>query len=323
MTNVWVVRAEFGRYTDNFVNGGYVAIGWISEEDLSEIKTRDEIYPIYRLAYPNDTSNIVIGQQVGQISRFLLEIKAGDYVITPPSDSEWLHYGRIASDQSYHYEHGTDGCPYRHRRKVAWEVERIKRSEFSIPFQNTIRSSLTVFNVSQGEELLTKIGVHKPGLKPKTGTIDAYRTVLNQVLELDPSEFEILVKHLLTALGFEDTQVTGRTGDGGVDVIGELNVSNLAKIKVFVQAKRYKAHSKIRATTVQQLRQAIPFGGQGAFITTADYQAKATDVALEAGFPRIGLINGHQLVDLLVQHWGSIPEEFRERLGLRPGLVLT
>ena len=125
--------------------------------------------------------------------------------------------------------------------------------------------------------------------------------------------------HLLTALGFEDSQVTGRPGDGGVDVRGVLNLSNLAKIEVYVQAKRYNPHYKVTAKIVRELRQAIPFGVQGAFITTADYQAKATDVALEAGFPRIGLINGHQLVE----HWGSIPEEFRERLGLRPGLVLT
>ena len=65
----------------------------------------------------------------------------------------------------------------------------------------------------------------------------------------------------------------------------------------------------------------IPFGGQGAFITTADYQGAAADVALEAGFPRIGLINGRQLVDLLIEHWSDIPPEFRERLGLKPGLV--
>ena len=79
----------------------------------------------------------------------------------------------------------------------------------------------------------------------------------------------------------------------------------------------------MRAADVRQLRQAIPFGGQGAFITTADYQAGAFDVALEAGFPRIGLINGHQLVDLLVEHWNDIPEEFRDRLSLKPGLVRT
>ena len=76
-------------------------------------------------------------------------------------------------------------------------------------------------------------------------------------------------------------------------------------------------------TLRDHLRQAIPFGGQGAFITTADYQGAAADVALEAGFPRIGLINGRQLVDLLIEHWSDIPPEFRERLGLKPGLVRT
>jgi hypothetical protein len=44
---------------------------------------------------------------------------------------------------------------------------------------------------------------------------------------------------------------------------------------------------------------------------------------LEHGFPRIGLINGHQLVDLLVEHWEDIPPEFRDRLGLKPGLVIA
>lgn len=88
-----------------------------------------------------------------------------------------------------------------------------------------------------------------------------------------------------------------------------------------MQAKRYKHGTKITANTVRQLRQAIPFGGQGAFITTADFQSNVTDVALEAGFPRIGLVNGRQLVDLLIEHWADIPHEFRDRLGLKPGLV--
>lgn len=115
--------------------------------------------------------------------------------------------------------------------------------------------------------------------------------------------------------------MTGKTGDGGVDATGELNVANLAKVKVFVQAKRYKVGSKVSSNAVRQLRQAIPFGGQGAFITTADFQTAAADVALEPGFPRIGLVNGRQLVDLLIEHWSDIPPEFRERLGLKPGLV--
>lgn len=61
MTSVWCVRAEFGTYTRQFVEGGYVAIGWMSKSDLSRIKTRDALYPLYKAEHPNDTSNIVIG----------------------------------------------------------------------------------------------------------------------------------------------------------------------------------------------------------------------------------------------------------------------
>ncbi len=321
MTNVWCVRADFGTYTAQFVAGGYAAIGWMPGIDLSTIHAREQLYPLYKQSHPEDTSNIVIGQQVGQIARFVLEIKSGDYVITPAADTERLHYGQVAPDPSYFLAAATDGCPYQHRRRVAWAAQTLKRADFSVPFQNTIRSSLTVFSVSQREEFLAAIG--KADLAPKASTsqYDPYRVVLEQVLELDDKEFEILVGHLLTALGFEGSEVTGKSGDGGVDAIGELNVSNLAKVKVFVQAKRYKLGAKINANTVRQLRQAIPFGGQGAFITTADFQSAAAEVALESGFPRIGLVNGSQLVDLLVEHWDDIPPEFRERLGLRPGLV--
>jgi restriction system protein len=191
----------------------------------------------------------------------------------------------------------------------------------SVPFQNTIRSSLTVFGVSQRDEFLAAIGQTKLVSISPSEAFDPYRAVLDHGLKLGDKEFEILVGHLLTALGFEGSEVTGKTGDGGVDAIGELNVANLAKVKIFVQAKRYKLGSRISSGTVRELRQAIPFGGQGAFITTADFQKNAHDIALEANFPRIGLVNGRQLVDLLVEHWAAIPPEFRERLGLRPGLV--
>lgn len=321
MTNVWCVRAAFGTYTNHFLGGGYVAIGWNEVGDLSAIATREEIYARYRAAYPQD-SNIVTGQQVGQINRFALEMRDGDYVITPDADTELLHYSLLTPNSAYYFFGGDDGCPYPHRRKVEWAKKPLGRSGFSVPFQNTSRSSLTVFSFSQVEEFLAAIGkkAATPKLKPE---YDAYAVVLDQILELDDREFEILVGHLLTALGFEGSEVTGKPGDGGVDATGELNVSNLAKVKVFVQAKRYKVGSKISGRTVRELRQAIPFGGQGAFITTADFQHGAADVALEQGFPRIGLINGRQLVDLLIEHWSDIPEEFRLRLGLKPGLVLA
>lgn len=321
MTNVWCVRAEFGRFAGSFLKGGFVAIGWLERQDLSGCSTRDDLQALYRAAYPQDTSNIVVGQQVGQIARFLLEIAPGDIVITPDANTELLHHGVV--QPGYTFKPGDPTCPYPHRRGVTWAKEPMLRSGLSVPLQNTMRSSLTVFSVSQVEEVLRLVGRGTEVPAPKGTPYDPYVAVLEQVLRLDDKEFEILVSHLLTALGFEGSEVTGKTGDGGVDATGELNVANLAKVKVFVQAKRYKLGSKIAASTVRQLRQAIPFGGQGAFITTADFQRQAFDVALENGFPRIGLINGRQLVDLLVEHWDDVPLAFQERLSLKRGLVLA
>lgn len=321
MKNVWVVRAEFGTYTKNFVNGGYAAVDYDIGESLANAKTREEIAALYRKYNPTVTSNVVVGQQVGQIARLLLEAQVGDYIITPALDTEYLQYGVVANKGYWFEANPTDGCPYRHRIGVDWTADTLSRSSFSVPFQNTIRSSLTVFGVSQQDEFLEAIGQADPN-KPKAhAAFDAYETVLERVLELDASEFEMLVGYLLTALGFEESQVTGKTGDGGVDATGILNVANLAKVKIFVQAKRYKRGSKINANVVKQLRTAIPSGGQGAFITTADFQSSAAEVANEVGFPRIGLINGKHLVDLLVEHWNDIPEEFQAKLGLRIGLI--
>jgi len=321
MSNVFCVRSNFGQYTENFLKGGYVAIGWIKSEDLSKVKDRTEIEKIYLKHHPDD-SPYVVGQQVGQIARFLFEMKSGDYVITPALEKEYIYWG-ILKDEPYKHIEPNDGCPYPHRRMVEWNKEKLQRNQFSVPFQNTIRSSLTVFLISHNNEFFEIIG--KKNLVSKEIKIheNMSETVLKRILELDATEFEILVTRLLTALGFE-AQHTGKSGDEGVDVIGELDLYGIAKIKLHVQVKRYNLGSKINAKTVKSLRQTIPSGAQGAFITTAKYQKDALEAAIEPGFPRIGTIDGKQLVDLLSEKWDEmdLPVELRQKLNLKRGLVV-
>ncbi|WP_440617885.1 restriction endonuclease [Cysteiniphilum sp. 6C5] len=183
-----------------------------------------------------------------------------------------------------------------------------------------MRSSLTVFKVKHHDTFFRGIG-KKELTKTQEYALDYYKVVLDSILELDALEFELLVTHILSALGFEGAEHVGKVGDGGVDATGELNISNIAKVKIFVQAKRYQLGKKIDANTVKALRSNIPQGGQGAFITTAEYQKKAYEVALEPSFPRIGLIDGEQLVDILLEKWDDIPLDFQEKLGLKRGLV--
>ena len=316
MTSIWVVRSEFGKYTDNFVTGGYVAAGWIAKNDLTGFCNKEDIVQLYKLTHPDENPNRA-GANAGQIATFSLDIKPGDYVITPNSNTEWLHYGQVKTAELYYDPSNQDGCPFPHRWKVKWAETPLRRWDLSIPFQSTLKAQRTVFRVSHAEEFLVKIGVASPPPPPR----DPYRLIRDRILNLDSSEFEDLAKALLEALGFEETEVTQQSGDGGVDVIGELNIANLAKVKLFVQAKRYKS-GKVKSKAVKDLRKVIPIGGQGAVITTSDFDSKAKQAANETGFPRIGLIDGRQLVDLLIEHWNAESlTHFHELLELKPGLV--
>ena len=57
----------------------------------------------------------------------------------------------------------------------------------------------------------------------------------------------------------------------------------LAQINVFVKTKINNLGTKINANAVKVLRQNIPFGGQGTFITTCDYQNSTQKIAVEPG----------------------------------------
>lgn len=320
MPDIYVVRGEGGKYSKQFVGGGYVAIGWLEEQDISGVKSREEIRKLYEQDNPEEKSTYVIGQQVGQIARFLLELKPGDYVITPDFDTEYINWG-IIKNEPYYYSPTDEGCPFPHRKKVEWKGK-IQRSQFSVPFQNCIRSSLTIFSVIHKNNFFETIGKKELVEEKEFETHKSVsELVLDKILQLTAEEFELLVTNLLTSLGFESKH-TGKVGDEGVDATGELDLYGIAKMNLYVQAKRYKKDMKINAATVRALRQNIPSGAQGAFFTTADFQDSALKMAVEPGFPRIGTINGDQLVDILSEKWEDLPEELRKKLGLKRGLVL-
>ena len=156
MTNVWVIRAHYGKYAGHFVDGCYVGAGWLLENDLSGSKTKDELTAIYRQAHPEQSPQEA-GSIVGQL-RLFLEMDVGDYVITPCSDSQWLYYGRVVDLPYYYAPSDSDGCPFPHRRPATWTGRRINLSEFSDTFQSTVKfTGKTAFRVKQSEEFIGKV----------------------------------------------------------------------------------------------------------------------------------------------------------------------
>ena len=117
-----------------------------------------------------------------------------------------------------------------------------------------------------------------------------------------PGEFEELISQLLAEMGFEMVEVTKLSGDGGIDVRGTLVVGDVVRIKMAVQVKKWKLKNNIPSPVVQQVRGSLGAHEQGLIITTSDFSAGAMKEAAEPDKTPIALMNGEQLVMLLMEH---------------------
>ena len=126
------------------------------------------------------------------------------------------------------------------------------------------------------------------------------KELLSLLLAMDPIDFEDLISRLLTAMGFEKVEVTKYCGDGGIDVRGVLVIGDVVRTKMAVQAKRWKG--RIQAPMVQQLRGSLGAHEQGLIITTSDFSKGAKVEAIQSDKTPIALMNGEQLVTLLMEH---------------------
>ena len=115
-----------------------------------------------------------------------------------------------------------------------------------------------------------------------------------------PGEFEFLIGALLGKLGFEEVSVTNVSNDGGIDVRGTLVVGDVIHVRMAVQVKRWK--DNVHRPTVQQVRGSLGTHEQGLIVTTSDFSDGARQEAERANAVPVALMNGEQLVALLVEH---------------------
>jgi predicted TIM-barrel fold metal-dependent hydrolase len=103
-----------------------------------------------------------------------------------------------------------------------------------------------------------------------------YHPQLDDVIDLARAfpTTPIIMCHVGGPLGFEGSEVMGKTGDGGVGAIGELNVANLSKAKVFVQANRYKLGTKVSATRCGSCDRRFPSAGRARSSPQRSFKAR-------------------------------------------------
>jgi restriction system protein len=118
------------------------------------------------------------------------------------------------------------------------------------------------------------------------------------VVALDPSAFERLAQRVLRESGFIQVEVTGKTGDGGIDGKGIMRVGGLLSFHVMFQCKKYQG--SVTASQVRDFRGALQGrADKGLLITTGSFTRDAVKEATRDGAPPIDLVDGDQLAEKL------------------------
>lgn len=123
--------------------------------------------------------------------------------------------------------------------------------------------------------------------------------LLEALHAMHPNKFEELIGEVLRNLNFENVQITGKTGDGGIDVTGELVVAGVIRNSVCVQVKRWR--NNVQRSSISELRGSLRPHQTGLFITTSDFSRQANDEATDPYKAPISVMNGNELVDLLCE----------------------
>jgi restriction system protein len=192
--------------------------------------------------------------------------------------------------------------------RLAWARNYLKR--FGLLY-NSQRGVWALTSKGQKTKKVSKTEVNKfvKGVKTKEvikgkgrledGENSAWETeLLNTIKNISPDAFERLSQRILRESGFTHVEVTGRSGDGGIDGKGVVRIGGLLSFRMIFQCKRFKG--SVSPSVVRDFRGAmVGRTDKGLIITTGTFTKEAKKEAQRDGAPPIDLVDGEILVNKL------------------------
>lgn len=190
-------------------------------------------------------------------------------------------------------------------------VERVSHQRYSLT-----ASGWTAIKQAQPLEVKQRRGLDE--------AVKAYRGEQRQRLrgllgQMHPYRFEHLVRDLLMAMEYEDATTTKYSGDKGVDVVATARFG-ITTVKEVVQVKRVQG--SIGSPVINELRGALPLHGalKGTVITLGTFTAAAKESAVHVGAAPITLIDGEELMNLLIRYNVGVTRREVEVFDVNEGL---
>ncbi len=123
----------------------HVCIGWSDLGDLSGISDKGALGTLYDEHFEKNSRGR--GQDIGQVWRFLNDVKEGDYIIY--AENSVFHIGRIESEYYYdENEYPDQSSDYKNTRKVRWLKKNISRSVLSSDLHNSLKTAMSIWSLN-------------------------------------------------------------------------------------------------------------------------------------------------------------------------------
>jgi restriction system protein len=315
----WGVHADSGRAQELFLSKARVAVGWPELGDLSKIgHDRELLKAALKKAYP-DKKPGAIPVYAGEIFRFIDELAIGDVVVYRSRPEPIVHLGRVTGP--YAYDPAAD-AEYPNMRPVKWfrKVPVIGIKEGAALFE--LGAFLSFFQIKsysavwaalaagESAEPVAEVDVTLAAVSAATeqSTRDFVRKQI--ATELKGHPFAHFVANLLRTMGYR-TRVSPEGADGGIDIIAHRDELGLEPPIIKVQVK--SAEGSIGGPTVAELLGNLGPADHGLFVALGTFspQAKA-----KAG-DRVRLINGEELVDLVLSHYEELDSSYKRVIPLK------
>lgn len=314
--NVWGFHNPI-EHEEKLIKENIIAMSWKELDDLSKIepKTREGFSKYYEKIYPG-SKKMSVAQCVGQLYRFLHEVKINDYIVFPTKYNRLINIGQVKSE--YYYDEKEEH--YVNKRKVKW-IKSFPRTMFSQGALYEVGSFLTIFKIKNySNEFLDVLAgkINNTSLENDESVAITSEAIIENtkdyvIKSLSKNykgyDLESVVADLLNAMGYK-TKVSQRGGDRGKDIIA---YKDELPPRIIVQVK--SQDGDIDESTVQSLKGAMREVDYGLFVTLSDYTKNAKKYL--DGMPIIKSINGSELVDLILKYYDLMSEEFKDTIKLK------
>lgn len=315
---MWLVRAGRGAdYVDAFVEHSIVGLCFDNGTKLPPNPTREQILERVMAANPGE-KKLANQMRAAQQARFVLDVQAGDLVLTYDPETRDYLIGEITSGYVFLKEAGTDYC---HARRVVWQ-KRTSRDELAVETRNTLGAIQTVILVN--EAAAKDVAAHArpfddtahlptPPGKTVNATPDdewfreqiakADQFVEDRINRLDWQEMQELVAGLLRAMGYK-TRVSPPGPDRGLDIFASPDGIGLEEPRIFVEVK-HRTTTAIGSREIRSFLGGRKIGDKCLFVSTGGY-SKDARMEADRSHVAITLLGLPELRKLVVEYYEKL-----------------